>query len=51
MRRCDDHKHEWTRPGEFAIVICRRCKLSLRQSFAATERQIAQLPVTPAPNE
>jgi hypothetical protein len=51
MRRCDDLEHEWTRPGEFAIVICRRCNLSLRQSFAATERQIAQLPVTSGPDE
>jgi hypothetical protein len=35
-----------SRPGDFATVHCRRCRLTLRQSFAATERQIAQLPTT-----
>jgi hypothetical protein len=49
-RRCGDHEHQWTEPGEFATVICRRCRLTLRQSFAATERQIAQLPVTGGPD-
>jgi len=45
-QRCNDYEHQWTQPGEFATVICRRCGLTLRQSFAATQRQIAQLPIT-----
>lgn len=44
--RCDDYEHQWTQPGEFATVICRCCGLTLRQSFAATQREIAQLPIT-----
>ena len=48
-QRCGDYEHHWTQPGEFAIVICRRCRLTLRQSFAATQRQIAQLPSTLSP--
>ena len=49
-QRCGDHEHHWTQPGEFATVICRRCRLTLRQSFAATQRQIAQLPTTLSPD-
>ena len=45
-QRCGEHEHQRTPPGEFATVICRRCRLTLRQSFAATQRQIAQLPTT-----
>lgn len=50
MPRCSDHEHHWTERGEFATVFCRRCRLTLRQSFAATERQIAQLPIAFDPN-
>ena len=49
-QRCGDHEHRWTQPGEFATVICRRCRLTLNQSFAATQRQIAQLPTTLGPD-
>jgi hypothetical protein len=43
---CDDHEHSWSPPGHFAVVYCTRCGLTLSASFAATQRQIAQLPVT-----
>ncbi len=43
---CADHEHSWSPPGHFAVVYCTRCGLTLSASFAATQRQIAQLPVT-----
>ncbi|HEY1509946.1 MAG TPA: hypothetical protein VGF93_13135 [Solirubrobacteraceae bacterium] len=43
---CADHEHRWSPPGHFAVVYCTRCGLTLSASFAATQRQIAQLPVT-----
>jgi len=45
--RCGDHEHRWSAPGQFVVVYCTRCGLTLKASFAATERQIAQLPQVP----
>jgi hypothetical protein len=49
--RCADHEHRWSAPGQFVVVYCMRCGLTLKASFAATERQIAQLPVLPPTHE
>ena len=49
--RCADHEHLWSAPGQFVVVYCMRCGLTLKASFAATERQIAQLPVLPPTHE
>jgi len=46
-QRCADHDHRWSAPGQFVVVYCTRCGLTLKASFAATERQIAQLPQVP----
>jgi hypothetical protein len=49
--RCADHEHRWSAPGQFVVVYCTRCGLTLKASFAATEREIAQLPVVPETHE
>ena len=46
--RCGDHDHSWSTPGRFVVVYCTRCGLTLKASFAATAREIAQLPQVPA---
>lgn len=42
---CSDDDHDWTLPGQFAIIYCLRCGTHLSASFAVTQRQIAQLPI------
>lgn len=49
---CSDDDHDWTLPGQFAIIYCLRCGTHLSASFAVTQRQIAQLPIYQGgPNE